>query len=208
MKELFGILLISWPLLSTVLAVVFYKKQNSSKSWTGGPISWPKALWLSYTVTTWFFMPIWFLGTGQLPGVLIPFYLFHLFSWWLRGPLELIMIYKWLNWSPRYGISHDIFHILGCVSLLIAAFWGLEGPPLEPLGIAAFIFAEIIIVMTIGEVIFAYLFLKVRTQQEESENIYFASDDPKWIFINRVTSSFVIPAYLHLYSQSIYLVLS
>jgi len=48
------------------------------------------------------------------------------------------------------------------------------------------------------------LFLKLRTIQEQMENVYFASDDPKWIFVNRYTFTIVTIAFIHLFFQSWY----
>jgi hypothetical protein len=220
MSSFSKILLILWPLLPIGLAIFFHTKQNSRDAWTGGPISWPKSLWLSYTITTWFFCPILFLTAPQLSPALLLVFAFHLLSWWIRGPLELVMIYRWLNWSPRYGISHDLFHIAVTSFLLARSL----APPLAetasesgftqvsmqlgqsaPLEMIATAFAIMIILTTAAEICFAFLFLKIRTAQEQSENVYFASDDPKWRFVNGATLAAVIAAYGHLLFQSAWL---
>ncbi len=66
----------------------------------------------------------------------------------------------------------------------------------------AFIFVTIL--ATVAEISFAYLFLKARSEAEEKDNIYFASDDPKWIFINRLTLAVVCGVMAHLICQSVY----
>ncbi len=207
MEKFFTILCILWPLVSCLLAAHFYRRQNGSKAWTGGPISVPKAMWLSYTVTTWFFMPIWLLLSGSVPQPLIYFFYFHLLSWWIRGPLELVMIYKWLNWTPKYGMGHDLFHILGCFYFLQSAQLELMNIDLSLANKLALIFCLIILASTVAEIWFAYLFFTTRSNQEKDDNIYFASDDPKWKFINRATASVVYPAYLHLFIQSLILLM-
>src|SRR4051812_35370059 len=110
------LLIILWPIVSCLFALRFHARQNSNKGWTGGPISWPKAFWLAFTINQWFFVPIFFLLHPDLPQGLKVVYGFHLLSWWIRGPLELVMIYRWLNWTPYYGISHDLFHITGVLT--------------------------------------------------------------------------------------------
>lgn len=215
-------LIISWPLLVTSIAFWFNKKQNGKKPWTGGPISWPKCFWLAYTTTTWFILPVIFLIHPSFPTALRSFFIFHLISWWIRGPLELVMIYKWFNWTPKYGISHDIFHIIGCSFLLFSARHDLLKLQVLPAAVypAQFIyqlpsdfallsaiFAISIILTTCAEIAFASLFFKVRSHEEKESNIYFASDDPKWIFINRLTLSVVVVAMTHLTLQSVWLVL-
>ncbi len=199
------VLLVIWPVLVSAFAYFYKKKQNGPKAMTGGPISTPKAFWLAYTVTTWFFLPFLFIFN---PETILPIkYIiaFHLLSWWARGPLELVMIYKWFNWSPRYGISHDLFHILG---LIILYFINRENfQNLTPMNNIALAFVCITIFATAAEISFAYLFLKVRSEAEEKDNIYFASDDPKWIFINRLTLTVVCAVMSHLVCQALYALL-
>ena len=196
------ILIILWPVFVSIIALLYKKKQNGPDPMTGGPISTPKAFWLAYTVTTWFFFPLLLILHPEVNPELKYIILFHLISWWLRGPIELVMIYKWFNWTPRYGITHDFFHLIVLILLYFykkSAFVNLS--PINNI-VAAFIFVTI--AATVAEITFAYLFLKARSEIEEKDNIYFASDDPKWIFINRVTLTVVIGVMLHLISQSIY----
>ncbi|WP_413289281.1 hypothetical protein [Bdellovibrio sp. HCB337] len=204
MEYVFNFCLIVWPLLVSALAFSFNRKQNSQDPWTGGPISWPKSFWLAYTVSTWFLLPIIFLLHPNLPSGFHAVFIVHLLSWWIRGPLELFMIYKWFNWSPRYGISHDIFHLALCGYFLSQNWSEIQASLGTPIGNLATVFCLIIIFTTCAEILFAALFLRFRSQQEEKELIYFASDDPKWIFINRVTLSVVLVAMSHLILQSLY----
>lgn len=204
METFFNFAVIIWPLVVSSLAYSFNRKQNSKDPWTGGPISWPKSFWLAYTVCTWFLLPIVFLLHPDLPVGYQAFFIAHLLSWWIRGPLELVMIYKWFNWSPRYGISHDIFHLGLCSYFLVQSWNEISTSFATPVGFVTGIFCSIILFTTCAEILFAALFLRLRTHQEEKENIYFASDDPKWIFINRVTLTVVLMAMSHLVLQSLY----
>lgn len=196
------VLLVLWPLLVSVLAYFYKKKQNGPSPMTGGPISTPKAFWLAYTVTTWFFLPLIFIFHPEVSIPLKYVIAFHLLSWWARGPLELVMIYKWFNWSPRYGIGHDIFHLVGLVILYFMNRNGMQN--LTPINNIVVAFICITVFATVAEISFAYLFLKARSEIEEKDNIYFASDDPKWIFINRLTLAVVCAVMSHLICQSLY----
>lgn len=199
------ILLVIWPLLVSTCAWLYKKKQNGPNCMTGGPISTPKSFWLAYTVTTWFFLPFLFIIS---PTVILPIkYIiyFHLLSWWARGPLELVMIYKWFNWTPKYGISHDLFHIVGLVALYYIN--RNEIVALNPMSNMAIAFIFVTTLATVAEISFAYLFLKARSEAEEKDNIYFASDDPKWIFINRLTLVVVCGVMAHLICQAVYALL-
>src|ERR1700722_2017584 len=107
---------IAWAILlmEIIFAAAFYLRQNkfAKERAVGGPISIPKSLWLSGAIFFWFFYPLIY---ALDPSVSLAWKLvlgFHLLSWWIRGPLEVFMIYRWFNWSPRYGIRHDLSHIL------------------------------------------------------------------------------------------------
>ena len=180
-----------------------HRKQNSRTAWTGGPISWPKSLWLAYTVSTWFFFPILLFPLTASPSILFWAVVFHLGSWWARGPLELVMIYRWMNWTPIYGISHDLFHLLG-----LAVFMGLQiSSGMDQLAGSEFIVAAFLGITCFAvtmEALFAYLFLKTRSKEEAEGDVYFASDDPKWRFINRVTKFTVTVVISHLLLQSLF----
>lgn len=189
------------PLLTALFGFSIFRRQNSKKAWTGGPISRPKAHWLAFTIINWFIIPFAYFFHTEFPKELHWFFVFHLASWWIRGPLELFMIYRWFNWSPVYGISHDVFHVLGCSSLLLA-FANWETWSATHFSLAAYLFCFLILLTTTFEISFAALFLQTRSQQEETENIYFASDDPKWIFINRLTLTCVVISYTTLLVNS------
>lgn len=196
------IFVIVWPFIVTAFALFYHKKQNGSKPLTGGPISTPKSFWLAYTVCTWFFFPIILAFNPEVTSGLKSILIFHLISWWVRGILELIMIYKWFNWSPRYGISHDLFHLVALT--ILSYIHRLEFQALTPVNTIVSVFIIVIFFATIAEISFAYLFFKVRSKEEEEDNIYFASDDPKWIFINRLTLTIVCMVMIHLVVQSFY----
>lgn len=199
------ILLVIWPLIVTVFASLYKKKQNGPKAMTGGPISTPKAFWLAYTITTWFFFPWIFIFSPDVSSGIKAVIIFHLASWWIRGPLELVMIYKWFNWTPKYGIAHDTFHLLG-----ITAFYFMnksEFGALNSMSNMALAFIFITFIATVAEISFAYLFFTVRSEEEEKDNIYFASDDPKWLFINRLTLLVVCGVMAHLICQAVYALL-
>lgn len=196
--------LIIWPLVVTMLAIFYRKKQSSDNPWTGGPISWPKSFWLSYTIQTWFFLPFFFFIPTDVPTFLKALITFHLMSWWVRGLLEMVMIYKWLNWSPRYGISHDFFHLVGLGSLLYFFRNEVSSIDLGTHGFVVLAYIWMLFLTTTAEITFAMLFLRLRTLQEKNENVYFASDDPKWIFVNRYTLTIVVLAFIHLFFQSWY----
>jgi len=192
------------PCFVCIQAYFYRQKQNGLNPFTGGPISWPKALWLSYTILNWFLFPIIILFHPDLSHGIKFILVAHLLSWWIRGSLELVMIYKWFNWSPRYGIAHDFFHMILLFILVIIyrydVFLGSNGS----INFLMLFYILFLFFTTSSEILFANLFLRFRSAQEQNENIYFASDDPKWIFINRVTKVVVTIVFIELIFQSIF----
>lgn len=179
----FSLVILACPALVIVVGQMFKKLQNQ-KELVGGEISTPKSLWLSYTVITWFLAPLLFLLLPVHPNLMF-ILVIHLISFWIRGLVELAMIYKWFNWSPRYGITHSGFHAFMLMGLSTFAF------PLE-LTIAntvTIVFLGTVIVTTLFETLFAVLFFKVRSLDTgiDTHKIYFASDDEKWRKVNKAT---------------------
>jgi hypothetical protein len=162
------------------LAIYFNFRQNKVNH-VGGQISWPKSFWLIYTIVSWFFIPITFLYL-PLPQDYRVFFIFHLVSFWSRGLIELVMIYRFFNWSPRYGIAHDLFHLTGLLFLLPKSIPLVQ---LDSLLLFSFIFMLILIVGVFFETIFAYWFLKIRGEKEHK--IYFAANTKEWRKVNQVT---------------------
>lgn len=204
MTILTKIALICWPAVVVSFAIFYRKKQSSSNPLTGGPISWPKAFWLSYTIQSWFFLPFFYLIPTTIPSFIKMIIGFHLISWWMRGILELFMIYKWMNWSPRYGISHDLFHLIGLAVMLFLFRQEIPGVEFGSRGFVVLTYIYLLFLTTTAEITFAILFLRLRTIQEQMENVYFASDDPKWVFVNRYTLSIDVIAFTHLLFQGWY----
>lgn len=170
----------SLPIILMSISLFFNKKQNSGKM-VGGNISLPKSFWLSFTIGTWFFLPFTFYGMDVESGIMNVIH-FHLLSFWTRGVLELFMIYKWFNWSPRYGISHDLFHLIGLITI-VYLYWPDQ---ITRATLLVLFFSGLLIVSTIFETVFAILFFRIRG--EEKHKIYFADDSQEWKFVNSLTT--------------------
>lgn len=178
----------------------FYLKQNVNKA-IGGEVSVQKALWLAYAVGSWFLVPFIFVFSDMHP-IFMPIFLFHLASWWIRAPIELVMIYKTFNWTPIYGISHDLFH--GAVILfLYFKMWPQtwDASLSNPMSTLATLYLAVTLFALVMEVIFAYLFRRTRGTGEGAHLIYFASTDPIYNLINRITLVTVVVVYSHFVVQ-------
>ncbi|MEK2647119.1 hypothetical protein [Bdellovibrio sp. BCCA] len=177
MAFLFPVLLV----VQFLCSIWFYYKQNKG-AFVGGPISWPKAVWLYHAIFSWFLVPLVYLSLPDLHISLKILIGLHALIWWIRGPLELVMIYKFFNWTPRYGITHDVFHVILLFAGMVATakLW-----PENMTNWMAFIYCAVTVLMLCFEISFAALFLDVRGN--EDCRIYYAADEPKWKFINWLT---------------------
>jgi hypothetical protein len=193
MRAVFLLLLI----IQLLCSVWFHRRQNKG-AFVGGPISWPKALWLYHAIFSWFLVPLVYLATPGLHPVLQLLLVLHCTSWWLRGITELFMIYKFYNWSPRYGISHDVVHgsLLFVGMIATVKLW-----PESFINWMAFIYLAVTCVMLCFEVSFAALFLNVRGGCDHK--IYYAADEPKWRFINWLTKMALFVGLSHSVIQAV-----
>lgn len=104
--------------LIIVSAVVFYVFQNTGRL-SGGNIALPKLIWLFYAIVFWFCLPALFIYDKRINSVWRKLYAIFFISMILRALIELFMMYISNNWSPYYGIGHDIFSIILICSLLL-----------------------------------------------------------------------------------------
>lgn len=97
-------------LLLGIAAAVFAFAQN--RGWiVGGAIAFPKLLWLSYALFSWFLLPPMLARDGRASESTRRLYRVFFWNMAARGVAELVMIYGWHNWHPAYGIAHDLFSI-------------------------------------------------------------------------------------------------
>ena len=185
-------------LLSTLMfAWTFYRRQNGPRAYVGGPISKSKALWLAHGIGSWFLFPFVFVLHPEVSEPLKIVLVIHLVSWWIRGPIELVMIYKWFNWTPVYGITHDIVHIM---TVFLTSSWAVAtigvAPFSTPMNALSFSYVAAIIFSTVAEILFAALFIATRGQKDHL--IYFADETLRYQLINRFTASVCAVVYGHL----------
>lgn len=178
---------ITWcAVAATVLAAVaFYWAQNRWQP-VGGAMALPKALWLMDAVLLWLVVPLCIAADRRLAirwrrpfqvlAVLMVF----------RGLAELWMLYVSLNWSPWYGIAHDLLCIAVlagyCVQLMVSGA-GADRPWALHAGVTALAFAP--------EIYFAWYMQAHFTNQGDAA-IYFVPDDPSHAFALNVTTAAVV----------------
>ena len=101
-----------------LMAVSFYLVQNNGLL-SGGAIALPKIIWLAYAILCWFCLPLLFILDSRIDPVWKSVYRIFLINMLARAVVELFMMYVMNNWSPYYGIAHDIFSILLLAMLMI-----------------------------------------------------------------------------------------
>lgn len=167
------------PLLTITISFAFYLGQNK-KSNIGGKMAPCKLFWLDYTLMTWFFLPLYFYFNDYADGVFNILYGLS-FSMWIRGVIELFMLYVTKNWTPPLGIAHNIITI---IIVLVMMYLSVMQNPAE------LIFGISLLVSLILETYYAVAFYKVvREKTKGDDAIWFASkEDPKFATILKVTN--------------------
>jgi hypothetical protein len=175
------------------ISLWFYYRQNFAGQ-IGGAISVAKLLWLDYALLAWFIVPFFVWRSPLIDPQLRGIYGAYLANFLVRGVVELWMLYVTVSWIPPYGITHDVFSI-GLVTGLLLRRRGKLCQLHDGENSAARRFLVSIRLGLVCEIILAWLFYRAT---EGAIGIYFASDDPHFAFINRLTSAIVLFAYLDL----------
>jgi len=173
-----------------VAALWFRSKQNRAHA-MGGKISNPKLLWLFFAIWFWLFECAVLAFEPALPWGYRVILGVHAASMWLRGVVEMVMLYVTRNWRPPIGISHDVLCIVTVLGLAVAlplpldSSWGLLAPALVGM-----------LLFSLGvEVLYAALFFQaVEGKTTGEKGIWFASEDEaRFRRINRITTAFNAP---------------
>jgi len=187
-----GLLLACALLCAT--AIYFYFDQNAS-SRVGGPVSPQKLAWLAYAILLWFVLPAAIALDARAAQLLRQAFGVLFLLMLARGIVELWMLYVTLNWSPWYGITHDVLcaAVLTVYGLRAFRTGAWRGPPnallLAHLAVTAVAFAP--------EIYFAhYMTQNFNTVGEAA--VYFVPDEERYRDVLRVTAAVVIAFSIYL----------
>jgi hypothetical protein len=174
--------------LAAVLAISIAFGRRQSRGAIGGRMSRPKQVWLGYAVYTWFFVcpVIGLFEVSLAPALRWACALFGGFMW-IRGIVELVMLYATKTWRPPYGVAHDLASI--ALILLTLGLGDLEATRALDRWTLAFIAS---VVVSLGlETYYALAFHRaVRGHTTGDAGIWFADDeDAAFQKINRVTTA-------------------
>lgn len=190
-----GLVLVT--LLAITLAFRFGRRQRAPGA-SGGDISSPKLAWLAYAVLLWFLVtPLIALDPALRPGLR---WVLGAFSacMWLRGVVEIYMLFVTRNWRPPYGIAHDVV----CIALLVG---GLVFVPdsrpsgTHPMDLWAALLLVLLLVSLVAEVLYAWLFHRAAEGRTTGhDGVWFAADSHRFRAINRLTAWLNVPLFLGL----------
>lgn len=174
---------------ATIIAIsfIFYFLQNK-KNTIGGKIALCKLFWLDYTLIAWFFLPIVFYFQNKSENHFNVFYAISI-SMWIRGIIELYMLYCSKNWTPPIGIVHNMFTFLLALVVMISSL---------PMDIISLFSSLGLLISLLLETYYAYAFYKiVKDKTKGDDAIWFASKgNPEFKKILKITSLANIFVYL------------
>lgn len=166
------------PLLTIIISFAFYIGQNKKEN-IGGKMAPCKLFWLDYTIMTWFFLPIYFYLNGYIDGVFNVLYALSI-SMWVRGIIELFLLYVTKNWTPPLGIAHNIITIIIVLGVM---YLSVMQNPVE------LIFGISLLISLLLETYYAVAFYKIVKEKTKGDDaIWFASkENPRFAMILKVT---------------------
>jgi len=169
-----------------IAAIAFYWAQNQFKP-VGGDVSWAKVFWLMYAILFWLVLPALLAADPRLaPSWHRPFAVLAILML-ARGWVELWMLYVALNWSPWYGIGHDIV----CMSTLAILAWTLRERRTGTIEGTVFVHLIVTTAIFLPEIYFAW-YMQAHFATTGEGAIYFVPDDPRYSDVLTVTTAVVV----------------
>lgn len=179
--------------VSVTAAVAWFARGQNRSGRAGGRISLPKALWLNYTLLSWFVFPAALLRHPGMSAATRRTLAAHLASFGARGAAELWMLYRTRSWRVAYGVGHDLFD-LALLSVLLG-----RNRPLGSADRLARRHLDAVRGTLVAEIVFALAFHRAVAGRTYGDGaIYFASEGAEFHHINRLTAAVDGAAYLHL----------
>jgi hypothetical protein len=173
----------------------FARRQNRGMA-LGGRISSAKMAWLFFTIYAWFVVaPA--LAADSHVATPLRITLGAFAAWmWIRGAVEMYLLYVTKSWRPPIGITHD----LSCLALIggLGAWHGsVLGALAAPLDRAVLAFVGLVVASLIVEILYAALFFRAaRGHTTGDDGVWFADDAaPAFRRLSRLTAVLNVPLY-------------
>ena len=163
--------------------VLFHLLQNRLNL-IGGAIALAKLLWLGLAILLWLGLPLLLALDGRLSPWLRYAFAFLFVSMAARGIIELWMLYVSKNWSPAYGIAHDLLCMAGLLLCLTLAWQAGEMRLHARVGLHGLITT----LLFIPEIYFAW-YMRHNFHTKGGDAIYFVPDEEKHRRVLRITAS-------------------
>jgi hypothetical protein len=177
-------------------AVSFHVLQNRL-ALTGGGIAWPKSAWLGCAILYWFVLPALLASDARLPAAWRAPFVGLLVLMGLRGVIELWMLYVSHNWSPFYGIAHDVACLVLLWGFAFRAATGMGSLWRPGLQRTAFVHAIATGLLFIPEVYFAW-YMQANFRTQGADPLYFVPDDAAHTRVLALTAAADAAAVLYL----------
>ena len=179
---------------TTSLVAWFSVRQNRETGALGGKISAPKRVWLLFAVFVWFVLTPLVALCDQTPPFARTLLGVFAASMWVRGIVELYMLFISKNWKPPLGVAHDLMMLLLLGGGLIGGWASLTATPsLFGRWVAGFC---VMLTFSLGlETVYAVLFHSaVQGRTTGDDGVWFAAaGEARFRTINRVTALFNLP---------------
>ena len=171
----------------------FYRRQNVRRA-LGGRISRAKAAWLVFAILFWLGVCPILAFESRMPDPWRTALGVFALNFWVRGLVELWMLYVSKNWRPPYGIAHDAFSVVLVVVAVALSPKAWEGSPWDWMGLAA---TATLLLSLVAETYYAIVFhALVAGRTTGDDGVWFADqEDPKFVRVNRVTAVINVPLY-------------
>ena len=179
-----------------IAAVAFHILQNQL-ALTGGGIAWPKSAWLGCTILFWFVLPALLVSDARLTAAWRAPFIALLALMCLRGVVELWMLYVSHNWSPFYGIGHDLVCLALLWGLALRAAAGTVALTQPGLPRTVFVHALATGLLFIPEMYFAW-YMQANFRTQGVDPLYFVPDDAAHARVLALTTAADAAAVLYL----------
>ncbi len=170
-------------------AALFWWVQNNLRL-VGGAMAFQKALWLADALVLWFVLPIFIVGDARIRAEARRAFKALLILMALRAVVEGWMLYVTLNWSPWYGIAHD----LACMAALVYYF-ARYAPVIQPMWR---VHIAVTTLAFVPEIYFAWYMQHYFNTQGQGA-VYFVPDEPAQAFALNVTWAAVVCFTLYIF---------
>jgi hypothetical protein len=163
----------------------YYINQNN-KSVIGGKISKAKSFWLGYAMFHYFILPWWILFyITEDSGMECCLYII-LGIFYFRMLFQMLLMFVTRTWSPPIGMAYNIMASLVLLYLLFNRLF-IENFAINNCILIVYICILILILLT--DTYYARSFYHLVGLETKGKNaIWFASDEEKFIRINRITA--------------------